>query len=99
HVTPEHRLRYGSCGTTSPGYETRIADDGEILVRTTHGMLGYHGLPDDTAAFRDADGWLHTGDIGHVDAEGFLFITDRKKSLLVLSSGKKVAPTPLETKL
>ncbi len=99
HMTPEGATRFGSCGRVSKGYEAQIAADGEILVRTTHGMLGYHQLPQDTAEFRDPDGWMHTGDIGHVDPDGFLFITDRKKSLIVLSNGKKVAPTPIESTL
>lgn len=99
HMTPEGKTRFGSCGRVTQGFEARIAPDGEILVRTSHGMLGYHQLPEDTREFREPDGWMHTGDIGHLDPEGFLFITDRKKSLIVLSNGKKVAPTPIESKL
>ncbi|HVO32218.1 MAG TPA: AMP-binding protein, partial [bacterium] len=99
HMTPAGRVRPGSCGLTTPGFEVRIADDGEILVRAQHGMLRYHGLDEDTAAFREPDGWMHTGDIGRLDEEGWLWITDRKKSLIVLSNGKKVAPAPIEQKL
>ncbi len=99
HAAPVGEIRYGSCGKTAAGYESKIAEDGELLVRCEHAMLGYHGLPEETAEFRDADGWMHTGDIGRIDGDGFLFITDRKKSLLVLSNGKKVAPAPIESEL
>jgi long-chain acyl-CoA synthetase len=87
--------RLGTVGQALPGVEIRIAEDGEILTRGPHVMKGYWKLPDATAdAIRD--GWLHTGDLGTLDAEGFLTITGRKKDLIVLSSGKKVAPSVVE---
>jgi len=98
HITPEGELRFGSCGKIAPGYEARIAEDGEILVRYANSMAGYHGLPDDTRAFRDGEGWMHTGDIGRVE-DGWFYVTDRKKALLVLSNGKKIAPGPIEAAL
>lgn len=92
-------VRTGSVGKPLPGVEVAIADDGEILTRGPHVMKGYYGLPEETAQVMTADGWLHTGDIGHRDLDGFLFVTDRKKELFKLSTGKYVAPTPIETAL
>jgi long-chain acyl-CoA synthetase len=90
------RFRVGSVGLSIAGVEVQIAEDGEILSRGPNTMKGYLNRPDDTAAVIDPDGWFHTGDVGHIDEDGFIFITDRKKDLLVLATGKKVAPQPLE---
>jgi long-chain acyl-CoA synthetase len=91
----EENCRIGTVGQAIPGVEVRIAPDGEILTRGPHVMKGYWNNPEATAAAIQ-DGWLHTGDLGHLDADGFLTITGRKKELLVLSNGKKVVPSYLE---
>jgi long-chain acyl-CoA synthetase len=99
HVNMPWSRKIGTVGRAFAGIETRIAEDGEILMRGPWIMRGYRGLPEQTAEALDADGWLHTGDVGFVDADGFLTITDRKKDLIKTSGGKYVAPTELESKL
>lgn len=91
--------RFGSVGRALPGTDVRIAEDGEILVRSRGVMRCYHNRPDATAEAFDSGGWLHTGDIGQVDKDGFLTITDRKKDLIKTSGGKYVAPQAVEMRL
>ena len=93
----KHRM--GAAGFPLPNVELKLADDGELLVRGDSVFSGYWHKPEANAECFDAEGWFRTGDIAHIDADGFLFITDRKKELLKTSGGKMVAPQPIENKL
>jgi long-chain acyl-CoA synthetase len=89
----------GAAGFPLPNVELKIAEDGELLVRGPAVFSGYWHKPSANAECFDAEGWFRTGDIGHLDVDGFLYITDRKKELLKTSGGKLVAPQPIENKL
>jgi long-chain acyl-CoA synthetase len=91
--------RMGAAGMPMPNLELKLSEDGELLVRGPSVFAGYWKKPAMTAECFDAEGWFRTGDIGHLDSDGFLYITDRKKELLKTSGGKMVAPQPIENKL
>ena len=93
------RTRIGTVGRPLATVEARTAPDGELLLRGPNVMKGYYKREDDTRETIDAEGWLHTGDIASIDAEGFIAITDRKKEIIVLSGGKNISPANLETRL
>lgn len=91
-------IRFGTVGQIIPNVEVRIANDGEILVRGPNIMQGYFKMEEQTAEVMDGE-WLHTGDIGQMDADGYLSITDRKKDMFKTSGGKYIVPAPIESRL
>jgi long-chain acyl-CoA synthetase len=97
--TPVDDVRLGKVGKALPGVEIRIADDGEILTRSPGNFLGYLKNPQATADTLDSDGWLYTGDVGELDAAGFLTITDRVKDLIITAGGKNISPSEIENQL
>ena len=98
-VNPPHAPKAGTCGLPLPGVELRIAEDGEVLVRGDHIMTGYRNAPEKTRETFTDDGWLMTGDIGEIDADGYLRIVDRKKELIINAAGKNMSPANIEGRL
>ena len=97
--TPPDQVKIGKVGRAMPGVEIEIAEDGEILTRSPGNFLGYFRNPEATAASLDPEGWLHTGDVGYLDDDGFLQITDRKKDLIITAGGKNISPSEVENRL
>ena len=93
------KIRRGTIGQGYPGTEVRIAEDGEIMLRGDYVSPGYHKNPEATADTFTQDGWVHTGDVGEIDADGFVKITDRKKELIITAGGENISPTALEAEL
>ncbi len=98
-ANPPKKVKFGTVGKPFKGYQLKIAPDGEILLKGDNVMKGYYKKPEATKEVLDKDGWLSSGDIGFIDKEGYLHITDRKKDLIVTAGGKNIAPQPIENKL
>ena len=96
---PPGRVKIGTVGPAAPGVELKLADDGELLMRSDVVMTGYRNAPDKTAEALDADGWLHTGDIAEIDDDGYVRIVDRKKEIIINAAGKNMSPANIESAL
>jgi long-subunit acyl-CoA synthetase (AMP-forming) len=96
---PREKIKIGTVGPAAPGVELKLADDGELLMRSSVVTRGYRGLPERTAEALDADGWLHTGDVAEIDEDGYVRIVDRKKELIINAAGKNMSPAFIEATL
>jgi long-chain acyl-CoA synthetase len=98
-LMPSDRIKLGSVGKAAPWGEVRISPEGEILIKGDYLFMGYLNQPEKTAETIDAKGWLHTGDVGSIDNEGFVKITDRMKDIIITSGGKNITPSEIENQL
>jgi long-chain acyl-CoA synthetase len=98
-INPSDRIKLGTVGKPVPGVEIKLAEDGEVLIRGEVVMTGYRNMAEKTAEVLDRDGWLATGDVGEIDADGYLRIVDRKKELIINSAGKNMSPANIESTL
>ena len=98
-VNLPHAIKLGTVGQVAPNMELKLGEDGEVLIRGPQIMKGYRNMPEKTEEAIDPEGWLHTGDIGELDDEGYLKIVDRKKELIINAAGKNISPANLEAKL
>jgi len=98
-INPPDRIKVGTVGPPTPGVEVKLAEDGEVMVRSRVVMKGYRNLPDKTKETFTEDGWLLTGDIGEFDEDGYLKIVDRKKELIINAGGKNMSPANIESKV
>src|SRR5687768_17253352 len=96
---PPEKIKIGTVGPPTPGVEAKLAEDGELLIRSDVVMTGYRNLPEKTSEALDADGWLHTGDIATIDEDGYITIVDRKKELIISAAGKNMSPANIESQL
>ena len=96
-VNPPEKIKIGTVGPPSPGVEVKLAEDGELLMKSDVVMLGYRNLPEKTAEAIDEDGWLHTGDIAKIDEDGYVTLVDRKKEIIINAAGKNMSPANIES--
>jgi long-subunit acyl-CoA synthetase (AMP-forming) len=96
---PPEKVKIGTVGIANPGVELKLAEDGELLMKSEVVMLGYRNLPDKTKEALDDDGWLHTGDIAEIDDEGYVKLVDRKKELIISAGGKNMSPANIEAQI